>query len=41
MIDNFLPARTIKTGDSAPGQRISVIQAEMISRLQGLPSRLQ
>ena len=41
MIDNFLPARTIKTGDSAPGQHISAIQTEMILRLQGLPSRLQ
>jgi predicted nucleic acid-binding Zn-ribbon protein len=41
MIDNFLPAKTIKTGDSVPGQHTGEILAGMVARLQGLPSRLQ
>ena len=41
VIDNFLPAKTIKTGDSVPGQRTGEILAVMVARLQGLPSRLQ
>ncbi|MFA5057592.1 MAG: hypothetical protein WC485_05720, partial [Opitutaceae bacterium] len=41
VIDNFLAAKTIKTGDNARDQHTADIQAEMIARLQRLPFRLQ
>jgi X-X-X-Leu-X-X-Gly heptad repeat protein len=41
VIDNFLPAKTIKTGASTVDQHTSGILANLNARLQGLPSRLQ
>jgi chemotaxis protein histidine kinase CheA len=41
VVDNFLSAKTIKTGVSTLDQHTSGILAEMNSRLLGLPSRLQ
>jgi predicted nucleic acid-binding Zn-ribbon protein len=41
MIDNFLPAKTIKTGDNTRDEHTADTMAAMISRLQRLPFRLQ
>jgi X-X-X-Leu-X-X-Gly heptad repeat protein len=41
VIDNFLPAKTIKTGASTLDQHTSGILANLNARLQILPSRLQ
>jgi X-X-X-Leu-X-X-Gly heptad repeat protein len=41
VIDNFLPAKTIKTGASTLDQHTSGILAYLNARLQRLPSRLQ
>jgi hypothetical protein len=41
VVDNFLSAKTIKTGADTLDQHTSGILAEMNSRLLGLPSRLQ
>ncbi len=41
VIDNFLPAKTIKTGDNTLDQHTGEILASMSARLQGLPLRLQ
>ncbi len=41
VIDNFLAAKTIKVGDEAGAQKTSEILTAMISRLRGLPFRLQ
>lgn len=41
LIDNFLPAKTITTGESTAGQRTGQVLAQLISRLHRLPFRLQ
>ena len=41
IIDNFLPSKTIKTGDNTKDQHTSEVLTAMISRLQRLPFRLQ
>jgi X-X-X-Leu-X-X-Gly heptad repeat protein len=41
VIDNFLPAKTITTGDNTRDQHTGEILTAMISRLQRLPFRLQ
>ena len=41
VIDNFLPARTIRTGDDTRDEHTGEIQAEMAARLLRLPLRLQ
>jgi hypothetical protein len=41
VIDNFLPARTIKTGEKVPDQRTGAILNELVARLHRLPFRLQ
>jgi predicted nucleic acid-binding Zn-ribbon protein len=41
VIDKFLPARTIKTGENTIDQHTGAVLAEMNSRLRGLPDRLQ
>jgi hypothetical protein len=41
VIDSFLPAKTIKTGDDTADQHTGKLLAEMNSRLLRLPLRLQ
>lgn len=41
VIDNFLPTRTIRTGDDTRDEHTGEIQAAMAARLQRLPLRLQ
>ncbi len=41
IIDNFLPSKTIKTGDNTKDQHTSEVLTAMISRLQRLPFKLQ
>ena len=41
VIDNFLPAKTIQTGDHVLEQHTGQLLAELISRLHRLPFRLQ
>lgn len=41
LVTNFLPARTIRTGDNVPPQRTSEIFQNIIARLQALPAKLQ
>ncbi len=41
VIDNFLPSKTIKTGDNTRDQHTSDVLTAVISRLRGLPLKLQ
>ncbi len=41
VIDNFLPAETIKTGPDTAGEHTGAIIAALAARLQSLPPRLQ
>ena len=41
LVTNFLPARTIKTGDDVKAQQTSQILNELVARYQGLPFKLQ
>ncbi|HUJ44929.1 MAG TPA: hypothetical protein VLW52_15125, partial [Opitutaceae bacterium] len=41
VIDNFVAAKTIKTGDNTLDQHTGQILASLSARLQGLPLRLQ
>jgi predicted nucleic acid-binding Zn-ribbon protein len=41
VVGNFLPAKTVKTGDNVIDQHVGGVIAERISRLLRLPSRLQ
>ncbi|HWA09989.1 MAG TPA: hypothetical protein VG838_11110 [Opitutaceae bacterium] len=41
VVNNFLPARTIRTGDDVKAQQTSQILGDLTARYQGLPFKLQ